>query len=156
MTRTAEKAKPVRKAAAKSSAAKRDADLEAWLLGVPEIGPAGVTLLAAYRDAQAAAKAAAAPPQSADASPAEAPAVESPAPEPAAPEAEDEAKPGRAAAPAVPRLHAVGGVESADLSGLHGRLIAVGYLTADLSGRDGLVYRLTRDGHARLTGADAA
>lgn len=144
MTRTAEKPKPVRKAASKSSAPKRDADLEAWLLGVPEIGPAAATLLAAYRDAQAAAKAATAPPAES--------LLAEPTPPESDSEAEPDAKPGRTAPPAVPRLHDVDGIEPAELSASHGRLLAAGYLTADLAGRDGLVYRLTRDGQARIAG----
>lgn len=64
-----------------------------------------------------------------------------------------EAKPAVRVQPTVLRLAEIEGVESELLSGIHGKLIAAGYLTADVVGRsDGIVYRLTREGQQRLAG----
>lgn len=55
--------------------------------------------------------------------------------------------------PGVRRLDHVAGVPAERFAGLHGQLLAAGYLTADVLGRsDGLSYRITREGLRRLAG----
>ncbi len=45
----------------------------------------------------------------------------------------------------VSRVHEVPGVEATDLPGIHGKLIAFGFLKFDLAGRDGGIrYQLTQ------------
>lgn len=124
--------------AARTTAARRTGtDLEAWLLGDPELDPAAVTLLAAYRDAAEAAK----------------PAADAPAAGGEIAGQADEARPGVRAAPGVARLRTVEGVEDSRLAALHGQLLAAGFLTTELLGRaDGLCYRVTREGLRRLVG----
>lgn len=64
-----------------------------------------------------------------------------------------EGKPAVRVQPTILRLAEIEGVESELLSGIHGKLIAAGYLTAEVVGRsDGIVYRLTREGQRRLAG----
>ncbi len=56
------------------------------------------------------------------------------------------------------RLRAVEGIDANRLAGLHGRLLAAGYLASEVLGRaEGLAYRVTREGLRRLAGelADA-
>jgi hypothetical protein len=58
----------------------------------------------------------------------------------------------------MPRVHDVPEVASTELPGIHGKLIAFGFLKFDLAGRDGGIrYQLTQLGHhdaesANLTG----
>ena len=65
----------------------------------------------------------------------------------------------RRSQPWVPRLTSVEGVDSEELSKVHGRLIAYGLLKCDLADRSaGVVYQLTRDARralASLASADA-
>jgi hypothetical protein len=125
------------------SSRKVGSDLDAWLLGEPDLDEAAVALLAAYRDATETTRKAIAPTE---------------APKPVGEEAGGEApaEPGPAAPkvqPAVPRLVSLAGVEDERLPGLHGRMLAAGYLTAEVVGKgDGLVYRVTREGLRRLNG----
>jgi hypothetical protein len=130
MTRTAARTLPRRS----------DSDLDGWLLGEPDLDADGLTLLAAYRDAASAARAAT---------------VAQPAPETADPAGEDAPadSPVSRGLPPVLRLRTVDGVAADRLGDLHGRLLAAGYLTAELLGRtDGLAYRVTREGLRRLSG----
>jgi len=46
----------------------------------------------------------------------------------------------------MPRLFHIDGVADEESSGIHGQLIANGFLNVELSGRDGLVYQLTNLG----------
>ena len=55
----------------------------------------------------------------------------------------------------IPRLKGVDGVESVDLSKIHGRLIAYGFLKCDLTDRDaGVVYQLTAEAKQILSLVD--
>lgn len=122
-------------------------DLEAWLLGAPELDAGALTLLAAYRDLTAAARAAVPAPVAPPASPEGQTASDGTAPSP---------EPTPRAVPGIPRLRSVDGLDSERLGGLHGQLLAAGYLTAELLGRsDGLAYRITREGTGRLAGETA-
>jgi len=57
----------------------------------------------------------------------------------------------------VDRIREVPGVDTAALSGIHGRLIAFGLLKCDLGNRSaGLVYRLSSQGKSALKGFAAA
>jgi hypothetical protein len=112
----------------------RGSDLDGWLAGEPVLDDACLLLLGAYRDASDAARETSAPQQAGDAG------------SPVRPQGP----------PAVPRLSAITGVEETQLGGLHGRLLAAGYLTADVLGRgEGLSYRVTREGLRRLAGEPA-
>lgn len=111
------------------------------LLDDAHVDPDGLTLLAAYRDAAEVAR---------QATKSAAGAAE---PTAAADESPDESRRGL---PSVLRLRTVSGLAPELLGSLHGRLIAAGYLSAEIVGRaDGLAYRVTRDGIRRLTGETA-
>ena len=57
----------------------------------------------------------------------------------------------------VPRLHDVTDVPAEDLPGIHGKLIAFGFLKFDLAGRDaGIRYQLTTLGRQGINSSDAA
>lgn len=121
---------------------KTGSDLDAWLVDEPELDEATLALLAAYRDATEVARKVVAPAE---------PTVTA---ERVGEEAAAEAVPAAPKVqPAVPRLVSVAGVEDERLPGLHGRMLAAGYLTADVVGKgEGLAYRVTREGLRRLTG----
>ena len=104
-----------------------------------------ITLLAAYRDAVDSQKQAAAPATQRDGTKTHEGAELS---EPSATETVV-----RGPAIGVGRLDAVAGVPQERFSGLHGQLLAAGYLVAELPGRaEGLTYRVTREGLQRLSG----
>ena len=157
MTRTTATSKASRKAA------KRDADLEAWMRGTPDLDRAALALLTAYADAERlgkAAGAAAVVPQLDAAVPSETIGDEvaaggETASDPAATSDGDGADSGAVVSRGFAgtlRLYEVAGLEPEQLAALHGRLIAVGCLNCDLSGTgDGLIYRITRDGRRRLS-----
>ena len=57
----------------------------------------------------------------------------------------------------VPRLHDVTDVPATDLPGIHGKLIAFGFLKFDLAGRDaGIRYQLTPLGKQGINRSDVA
>ncbi|MEZ5941276.1 MAG: hypothetical protein R3C18_07790 [Planctomycetaceae bacterium] len=52
----------------------------------------------------------------------------------------------------IPRLHQVDGVTSEELSPIHGRLIALGWLQFQVESKDvGLTYRVTAEGRKALS-----
>lgn len=63
----------------------------------------------------------------------------------------------RRSQPWVPRLTSVAGVESEELSKIHGRLIAYGLLKCDLADRSaGVVYQLTREARRAIVALNSA
>ncbi len=50
----------------------------------------------------------------------------------------------------LPRVAGLQGVDSAHLSGLHGKLIALGFLKFEISGKSGMQYQLTPLGRETL------
>lgn len=119
---------------------------DAWLFDEPELDEESIALLTAYRAAaevQRQASRAQAAPQKESLS--------------------EAAGSGDSAVPPVPqqqgvrRLDSLDGVRDERLARLHGKLLAAGYLTADILGRtDGLSYRITREGVRRLAGDPVA
>lgn len=133
MTRT-----PPAKAATQFTASTNDA----WLFDEPALDDEGLALLAAYRAASEASR---------ESMMAQAAAL--PAEEPL--EAEHRRKASQS--PGVLRLHSIAGVRGERINGLHGQLLAAGYLTAEIVGRsDGLSYHVTREGLQRLSGESHA
>ena len=129
------------------SARRAGTDLDAWLLDERDLTTEERTLLAAYRDAADQLRKALPTQPSA-------PTSESRAPEG---ESEEPATPQVRVQPVVPRLHAAAGLEPGSLAGLHGQLLAAGYLAAEIIGRsDGLSYRITREGLRRLSDENEA
>jgi hypothetical protein len=133
------------RASGRTLATHRTGELEA-LLGERELEEDARAVLVAYRDASEAARKAASPTTAPAADIGES--VEHDAAATSAPRVQ----------PGVPRLRSVVGVENERLAQLHGQLLALGYLTAEVLGRsDGLSYRITREGLRRLAGeADEA
>ncbi|MGC1275253.1 MAG: hypothetical protein WBC44_16225 [Planctomycetaceae bacterium] len=118
---------------------------DAWLFDEPDLDEEGLALLAAYRAASEASRRAMI-----------AQAATAADTEPTADRA-DESLPAVSRQPGVLRLHSVAGVRAERFTGLHGQLLAAGYLTADVLGRtDGLSYRVTREGLQRLSGESHA
>lgn len=55
----------------------------------------------------------------------------------------------------VPRVREVAGVDPSHLAPIHGKLIALGWLKFELSGRDaGVLYQVTAAGRLALSGAE--
>lgn len=140
-------------------------DLNAWMNGDPPLDEHSTHLLAAYREALSLANArentddrndsAQEPEKTESNSQPDVMAVTadegdpSTNIDPSAPSATSPPKP--RAVTSVLRLDDVEGIAPDQMARLHGRLIAMGYLTEELVGRTGgVAYRLTRDGLQRL------
>lgn len=137
MTRT-----PTSKSSNRQNATPNDA----WLFDEPDLDEEGLALLAAYREASEASRQT----NIAEAASAHALDIHETAPS---------SESSRPVPPqqGVLRLQSVDGVRAERFTGLHGQLLAAGYLSADVLGRtDGLSYRVTREGLQRLSGESHA
>jgi hypothetical protein len=124
-------------------------DLDSWLFS-SDLEPDLLTLLGAYRSAAEGLRQANL--ATSTSSEAVAESISDPADE-----AGDSERTVPRGLPAVPRLHAVPGIDADDFARLHGQLVANGFVTVEILGRtDGLAYRVTRDGLRQLDGEPAA